>query len=55
MKYSKKKAKELFLKYKTAIGEESLSSDDIIDYTAKQCALIDINNTLEALYSLPDF
>ena len=45
----KEKAKSLFKKHLTAIAEETMDSDNIIRYNAKQCALITINQVWNAL------
>ena len=47
----KEKAKELIRKFETAIVEELLGGDKLYHYTAKQCALI----AVEEILNLPVF
>lgn len=49
----KEKAEELIKKNLTAIAEESMDSDKIMLYSAKQCALILCDEILSLGYSRP--
>lgn len=48
----KEKAEYLIKKHLTAIVEESMDSDKMMLYSAKQCALIDIQNSIDLLQSI---
>jgi hypothetical protein len=48
----KEKAEELVKKHLTAISEETLDSNNIIMYNAKQCALIAVDNELISIICL---
>jgi len=50
----KQEAEELFKKFLTAIAEESMDGHTILSYSAKQCALIHINEKIAYHESLFD-
>jgi ribosomal protein S20 len=48
----KTQAKKLIKKFQTAIAEETMDADNIILYNAKQCALINIDEKINALLGI---
>jgi predicted RNA binding protein with dsRBD fold (UPF0201 family) len=48
------KAKQLIKKHLTAIAEESMDSDKMMFYNAKQCAIITVKEFIEEYQSMSD-
>ena len=48
----KEKAQELIKKHLTAIAEETIDGEQIMNYNAKQCALVTINQILDLFTDL---
>lgn len=49
----KEQAEQLIKKHLTAIAEESMDSDKIMFYNAKQCALVTVNMILDSNPGFP--
>lgn len=49
----KEKAQSLIKKHLTSISEESMDSDNILLYSATQCAIISTNEMIKELANLP--
>lgn len=45
----KEKAEQLIKKHLTAIAKETMDSNNIIIYNAKQCALITVNEIIDSI------